>query len=98
MQGSRAARAAVRETIADHMAAAAPLASRLPTLYLAHGGGPFPVLGEPGHAALAKFMKAWPATVPRPSSIIVVSAHWEVGCDGCFSVTGDQQAAGQLGI
>jgi hypothetical protein len=61
------------------MASVAPVVvSRLPALYLAHGGGPMPVLGEPGHLGLAKFMKAWPATVPKPSAIVVVSAHWEV--------------------
>ncbi len=59
--------------------AAAPLASRMPALYLAHGGGPFPVLGEPGHAGLAKFMAKWPTTIPKPAALLIVSAHWEVG-------------------
>lgn len=67
----------------DMAAAALP---RLPTLYLAHGGGPLPVLGDPASAGLARFMKAWPKTVPKPEAILVISAHWEVG--GCCAAAG----------
>lgn len=55
-------------------------ATRLPTIYVAHGGGPMPVLGDPGHAGLAASLKRLPKDigVPNPTAILVVSAHWEV--------------------
>ena len=66
---------------AEMAATAAAARATMPALFLPHGGGPFPVLGEPGHAGLTKFLMAWSKTVPKPSSILVVSAHWEVrGC------------------
>lgn len=60
-----------------------PLPAPLPTtrrghaVYLSHGGGPLPLLGDPGHRALVAFMKTFPARFPRPDAILVVSAHWE---------------------
>lgn len=46
-------------------------------LYIPHGGGPLPMLGDPGHKAMVEFMKALPSRLPRPEAILVVSAHWE---------------------
>lgn len=46
-------------------------------VYLSHGGGPLPILGDPGHLAMARFLKALPAKIGRPGAILVVSAHWE---------------------
>ena len=46
-------------------------------LFIPHGGGPLPLLEEPGHAAMNQFLRAWPASNARPDSIVVVSAHWE---------------------
>jgi 4,5-DOPA dioxygenase extradiol len=46
-------------------------------VYLSHGGGPLPILGDPGHAAMVDFMKRLPARLRRPEAILVVSAHWE---------------------
>jgi len=46
-------------------------------LYLPHGGGPLPVLGDPGHAQLTDFLKAIGSKLGQPSAILVVSAHWE---------------------
>jgi 4,5-DOPA dioxygenase extradiol len=46
-------------------------------VYLSHGGGPLPILGDPGHAAMVDFMKALPARLRRPEAILVISAHWE---------------------
>jgi 4,5-DOPA dioxygenase extradiol len=48
-------------------------------VYLSHGGGPLPLLGDPGHRAMIDFMKALPAKIRRPEAILVVSAHWEEG-------------------
>lgn len=46
-------------------------------VFVPHGGGPLPLMGEPGHRAMVEFMTALPAQLPRPEAIIVVSAHWE---------------------
>ena len=46
-------------------------------IYISHGGGPLPILGDPGHKAMVDFMKALPDKFPRPEAIVVVSAHWE---------------------
>ena len=49
-----------------------PTSGRMPALYLGHGAPPLvddPVW--PGQLA------AWSAALPRPSSILIVSAHWE---------------------
>ena len=48
-----------------------------PIIYLPHGGGPLPLLGESNHKGLIEFIKQLGAKVPQPDSIIVVSAHWE---------------------
>jgi len=49
----------------------------MPVLFVPHGGGPMPVLGEPNHAELVTFLKGVAATLPRPRAILVISAHWE---------------------
>jgi aromatic ring-opening dioxygenase catalytic subunit (LigB family) len=46
-------------------------------LYLSHGGGPLPILGDPGHAAMVRFMQDLPSRLVRPEMILVISAHWE---------------------
>jgi aromatic ring-opening dioxygenase catalytic subunit (LigB family) len=46
-------------------------------VYLSHGGGPLPLLGEPSHRAMAAFMRGLPARLGRPDAVLVVSAHWE---------------------
>jgi aromatic ring-opening dioxygenase catalytic subunit (LigB family) len=46
-------------------------------LYIPHGGGPLPLLNEPGHAALNQFLCGFPATITKPDAIVVISAHWE---------------------
>lgn len=46
-------------------------------LYIPHGGGPLPLLGDPGHAEMVEFLQHISADLPRPEAIIVVSAHWE---------------------
>jgi 4,5-DOPA dioxygenase extradiol len=48
-------------------------------VYFSHGGGPLPILGDPGHVALVDFMQKLPARLRRPEAILVVSAHWEEG-------------------
>jgi aromatic ring-opening dioxygenase catalytic subunit (LigB family) len=46
-------------------------------LYIPHGGGPLPLLNDPAHAELNRFLRAFPASIDRPDAIIVISAHWE---------------------
>ena len=46
-------------------------------VYFSHGGGPLPILGDPGHRAMVDFMQRLPARLRRPDAILVVSAHWE---------------------
>lgn len=48
-----------------------------PVLYLPHGGGPMPLLDDPAHAELIRFLKGLAAAFPRPEAIVLVSAHWE---------------------
>ncbi len=45
--------------------------------YLTHGGGPLPLLDEPGHRELVASLKELAAAAPTPRAILLVSAHWE---------------------
>lgn len=51
--------------------------SGLRIVYLSHGGGPLPVLGDASHRAMVAFMRQLPGRIRKPDAIIVVSAHWE---------------------
>ena len=53
------------------------LSSIASVLYLPHGGGPLPLLGDKQHEALTQFLKTIPDSLPEPESILIVSAHWE---------------------
>ena len=46
-------------------------------IYFSHGGGPLPILGDPGHKAMINFMTALPGQLKKPDLILVISAHWE---------------------
>lgn len=46
-------------------------------VYLSHGGGPLPILGDPGHKAMVDFMLQLPSQLGYPDAILVISAHWE---------------------
>lgn len=50
---------------------------RLTSLYISHGGGPLPLLGDPAHAELVQTLRELAGRMPRPDAIVVVSAHWE---------------------
>lgn len=47
-------------------------------LFISHGGGPLPLLGDPGHVEMVQNLKQVAAKIPKPSAILVISAHWEV--------------------
>ncbi|MCA9730770.1 MAG: dioxygenase [Deferribacteres bacterium] len=48
-----------------------------PVLYIPHGGGPMPLLGDPGHKNMVDFLENITPQLGRPKAILVVSAHWE---------------------
>jgi 4,5-DOPA dioxygenase extradiol len=51
--------------------------NRAQIVYFSHGGGPLPILGDPGHQAMITFMSQLPSQLSRPKAILVISAHWE---------------------
>ncbi len=46
-------------------------------LYLPHGGGPLPLLGDPGHAGLTRFLAGLAPGLGGFRAVLVISAHWE---------------------
>ena len=46
-------------------------------VFLSHGGGPLPLLGDPGHQAMVNFMRKLPDLLKKPEAILMISAHWE---------------------
>ena len=52
--------------------ATADTASRQPVLYLSHGAPPLA-----DDATWTSELASWTSDLPRPTSILVVSAHWE---------------------
>jgi 4,5-DOPA dioxygenase extradiol len=46
-------------------------------LFIPHGGGPLPLLGDPSYARLAAMLKGLHGKVAGAKAIIVVTAHWE---------------------
>lgn len=49
----------------------------LQILFLSHGGGPLPLLGDSGHQAMVDCLKNIAATLIKPDAILMISAHWE---------------------
>ncbi|MGB4246784.1 MAG: class III extradiol ring-cleavage dioxygenase [Pseudohongiellaceae bacterium] len=47
------------------------------TLFISHGGGPLPLLGDPAHHEMLSCLQGIASSIPRPEAIIVISAHWE---------------------
>lgn len=48
-----------------------------PVLFIPHGGGPLPLLGNRQHQQLVDFLQGISARIETPSAICVISAHWE---------------------
>lgn len=46
-------------------------------IYISHGGGPLPILGDASHDLMVEFMKKLPSKLHKPEAIVVFSAHWE---------------------
>lgn len=57
--------------------------SRMPVLYIPHGGGPWPWMsdgpfgGRDLWGGLQDFLEAMPSQLPEPTAILCVTAHWE---------------------
>lgn len=51
--------------------------SKRRALFLSHGGGPLPLLGDEGHAEMVSCLQGIAQSIAKPSAIILVSAHWE---------------------
>ncbi|GIL65399.1 hypothetical protein Vafri_19154 [Volvox africanus] len=50
---------------------------RMPTIFLPHGGGPMPILGAPSHKSLINYLTGISKSIPKPTAILAVTAHWE---------------------
>eukprot|EP01079_Euglenida_sp_SAG-EU17-18_P004483 gene4483-4725_t len=48
-----------------------------PVLFVPHGAGPLPLLGDPGHKGLSEYLAQVPASVGDITAILCVTAHWE---------------------
>jgi aromatic ring-opening dioxygenase catalytic subunit (LigB family) len=46
-------------------------------VYLSHGGGPLPLMGDKGHQNMIDFIRNVTPTLIKPTAILVISAHWE---------------------
>lgn len=46
-------------------------------LFIPHGGGPLPLLGDQAHQHLVHFLQKIGTSLGQPSAIVVISAHWE---------------------
>ena len=46
-------------------------------LYLSHGGGPMPLFDDGSHTQMVTALRHIAAKMPKPSAVIVISAHWE---------------------
>lgn len=62
--------------------------AQAPVVYIPHGGGPMPLLGDPGHQPMVAFLTSLASRFSGVSAILVVSAHWEARSP---TVLGDDQ-------
>lgn len=51
--------------------------SLMPVVFVPHGGGPMPLLGDHNHRELVSFMQSLATDFPHPNAIVVITAHWE---------------------
>lgn len=54
---------------------------RAPVLFVSHGGGPLPLLGDPGHSGMIDAFRQIHNTLTllphKPAALLFISAHWE---------------------
>ncbi|RTE85835.1 MULTISPECIES: class III extradiol ring-cleavage dioxygenase [Gammaproteobacteria] len=46
-------------------------------MFVSHGGGPLPLLGDAGHKEMVSTLNHIASSITRPKAIVVISAHWE---------------------
>ncbi len=51
-----------------------------PVLFIPHGGGPLPLLGDQSHQEMIDFLKSITPELGKPDTILIISAHWEESC------------------
>lgn len=49
----------------------------MPVLFVAHGGGPLPLLNHPSHHRHRQYLQGIAAALPKPQAILLITAHWE---------------------
>jgi len=50
----------------------------LPTIFICHGGGPFPIFSkDTNNRLLREHFRQVSSSIPKPKAILIVSAHWE---------------------
>lgn len=50
---------------------------KLNALFVSHGAGPLPLLGDAQHSEMVSCLQKVASSIKKPSAIIIVSAHWE---------------------
>ncbi|MEQ1635672.1 MAG: class III extradiol ring-cleavage dioxygenase [Methylococcales bacterium] len=50
-----------------------------PVLFIPHGAGPLPLLGDKNHQEMIDFLKKITPGLGKPSAILLIGAHWEEG-------------------
>lgn len=54
------------------------MSTKIETIFLSHGGGPLPLLGDKKHQEMLDVLKEISnSQLRKPDAIIVISAHWE---------------------
>ena len=48
-----------------------------PVLFIPHGAGPLPLLGDKSHQEMIDFLKRVTSSLVEPTAIVIISAHWE---------------------
>ena len=46
-------------------------------IFVPHGGGPRPVMGDPEHAGLVKALQGMQGEIANAKAVLVITAHWE---------------------
>jgi aromatic ring-opening dioxygenase catalytic subunit (LigB family) len=55
------------------------ITAKQPAVFVAHGGGPLPILNHSSHRGLTRWLQQFSSHLTsNPVSILVISAHWEV--------------------
>ncbi|ODN01644.1 Extradiol ring-cleavage dioxygenase [Orchesella cincta] len=57
------------------------MSTKIPCAYVPHGGGPLPILGDKDHVEMVNWLKKFVGTYltgdKKPTSCLIISAHWE---------------------